>query len=312
MPFAPLAARPRAGRTLVRAGVACAVWTLCAASALADDVRLTNGSTVEGRATREGDVVVVRTRAGEVRLPAAEVAEIVAGPTRFDLYEARRKELEGGEQRDDADAHLALGDWCRDQRLDREARRHWQRAVELDPENRPAHGRLGHIRYDGRWLTDDEYHEARGFVRVDGKWVHRDELARERAAAAAAKAQEAHVRKVRDCVSRMASMKRRTRLLAKVELQEYAESIGDLRLASFASRVAESYNAQWARVRADLERGTVLTTVRATHSELKRPIPTLTTSLGANSTPVTIQLPELSIVSVKTTVLVPADIELDD
>jgi hypothetical protein len=45
---------------------------------------------------------------------------------------------------------------------------------------------------------------------------------------------------------------------------------------------------------------------------LKRPIPTITTSLGAFSTPVTIQLPELSVVSIKTTALIPADIELDE
>jgi hypothetical protein len=46
--------------------------------------------------------------------------------------------------------------------------------------------------------------------------------------------------------------------------------------------------------------------VRAQMASLKRPIPTLTTSLGAGSSPVTIQLPEVALVSIGTTVTVPA------
>ena len=106
----------------------------------------------------------------------------------------------------------------------------------------------------------------------------------------------------------MQSMKRKPRNAAKFELQKYAESIGDLRLASFASEVEEYYDASWRAVREEL----VKVEIRATMATLKRPIPTISTSLGASSTPVTIQLPELSIVSIKTTALIPTDIELDE
>ena len=77
-------------------------------------------------------------------------------------------------------------------------------------------------------------------------------------------------------------------------------------------KVAEHYNARWRAIREQGRRATALTEIRATHAQLQRPIPTLTTSLGANSTPVTIQLPELKIASVKTTVHVPLGIELDE
>jgi len=193
-----------------------------------------------------------------------------------------------------------------------EARRHWRRAVEIVADHRAAHGRLGHLRHDGRWMTETEYYEARGFVRRNREWVHRDDVQREERQRDRDRAARTHERKIKSCVRRMSSKKRKTRLTARVELQEYAESIGDLGLAAFASRVAEHYNDQWRIVRTQLTRGRVLTQIRATSSTLKRPIKEFQTSLGANSTPVRIQLPELAIVSVKTTVLIPASIELDE
>jgi len=280
--------------------------------ASADDVHLTNGGMVEGKARRVGDKVVIETPAGTVELAASEVQRIVVGKTRHDRYVERRDELAAGDDAKNADAHLRLGDWCKDNDLATEARRHWRRAVEVDADHRAAHHRLGHVRHDGRWMTETEYYEARGFIRRGGAWVHKGEAERADRQRAREKAARAHERKVQGCVHRMASKKRKARLTAKVELQEYAESLGDLGLAAFASDVAEHYNDQWRIVRARLTSGRVLTTVRATNTNLKRPTKEIQTSLGANSTPVRIQLPELSVVSVKTTVLIPADIELDE
>ena len=285
---------------------------LLAAPATADEVRLTNGGSVEGHATRDGDHVVVVTPAGEIRLRAEEVAEIVPGKTRHDLYREKAEALRAGEDDTDPDAHVALGDWCKEQGLGAEARRHWRRAVELDDAHRTAHARLGHIRYEGRWVTEDEYYTARGFVQRDGQWVERAQVEREEAEREARRAAREHERTIREAVARMASMKRKTRLAAKVALQRYAEEREDLRLAAFASEVADHYNAQWRAVKVALSHGSVLTEIRATQARLKRPIPELQTSLGALSTPVRIQLPELDVVSVRTTVLVPADIELDE
>ncbi len=295
-----------------RHALATLLLAAAAAAAAADDVHLTNGNTLEGHARRVGNEVVVVTAAGELRLPASEVREIVPGKTRRDRYVERLRALEKSARATDADAYVELGDWCAAQRLRAEAGRAFRRALELDADHRAAHVRLGHVRHEGRWLTEAQYYEARGFVRDGGAWVHRDELARRRARVAREKALRTHRDTIRSCVRRMQSQRRKERQLAKVELQEYAESIGDLRLASFASDVADGYNAQWRVIRQQLARGTALTEIRATQATLKRPIPVFTTSLGANSTPVRIQLPELAITSIRTTVLVPLDIELDE
>ncbi len=275
-----------------------------AGGALADEVLLVNGGKLSGKARREGDEVVVTTPHGESRLKSADVKSITPGRTVWDDYADKAKALDAK----DAAAEVALGDWCRENGLGGESRKHWKAALALDPDQEDARARLGFIRYDERWLTSDEYYRARGFVKIGDEWVPSDEARRRDAAKKESETLKKHVKTIRDSLARMQSMKRKTRLAGKLELQAYAESIGDTRLGGFATDVAAFYNAQWAEIR----RALVLVEVRATLSTLKRPIPTFTTSLGANTTPVTIQLPELSVVSVKTTALVPADIELDE
>lgn len=277
---------------------------LLANAASADEVLLKTGGKLVGRAEKTGDEVVVKSPNGEIRLKAADVESITKGRTVWDDYADKLKDADDK----DAAAQVKLGDWCKDQSLVREARKHWARAIEIDPDQADARKRLGFVRYDEKWLTEEQYYRARGFVREGGEWITSEESRRRASAKIEREALAKHQKTIREAVALMGSMKRKTRAQGKVELQKYAESIGDPGLAAFASQVEEYYNAAWRDVRQDL----VKLEVRATLATLKRPIPTLTTSLGAFSTPVTIQLPELSVVSVKTTVLVPADIELDE
>ncbi len=283
-----------------------------AAGAAADEVRLVNGNVVEGRAKRVGDTVVVVTTAGEVKLPAKDVASIVPGRSLVDDYDDRVAALATGGKNDGAADHLALAAWCRQNKLKSKSRQHLKKVLAFDPDHAEARKLLGYIRYDEQWMTEVEYYEARGFVLEKGKWVNRETVRRVKYEKDAKAAQKAHLAKINDCVKRMGSPLRKPRLLAKLELQEYAEGRSDLRLAAFASKVADHYNGQWREVRRILSRGTALTEVRATMTKLKRPIPVIQTSLGAGSTPVRIQTPELAIVSVKTTALIPLNIELDE
>ena len=274
------------------------------ASAAADEVLLVGGGTLVGKSERVGDDVVVTTPHGETRVKAADVKSITVGRTVWDDYADKLKATDTK----DAAALVVLGDWCREKGLGVEAKQHWTSAVAIDPDQADARKRLGFIRYDDRWLTQDDYYKARGFVKVDGEWISADEARRREVARKDAETLKKHVRTIKESISKMSSMKRKTRNEGKLALQKYAEERDDLKLGAFASDVEQFYNSQWRAIREEL----VLAQISTTNATLKRPIPTFTTSLGANSTPVTIQLPELSVVSVKTTVLVPADIELDE
>ena len=285
------------------------VLTLAAAAASrADDVVLANGNTLEGKARRDGDAVVVETSTGTIRLYAKDVKSITPGPTKEDAY---REQLAKAAPKDAA-GHLAMADWARDHGLPSFERQHLKAVVGLEPDHAAARARLGFVRYEDRWLTDEEYHLARGFVRVGGEWVSKDEVLRRESERRAKEAVAAHVKRIQGCITKMSSPKRKVRLEGRVALQEYAETLGDPSLAQFATQVATYYNDAWRAVKAEWEGGTATVEVRATKTELKRPIPTIETSLGGFSTPVRIQLPEMSVVSVRTTVRVPVSIELDD
>lgn len=275
-----------------------------AAVAAADEVLLESGGKLVGRATRVGEDVVVKTPTGEFRVPASQVKSITPGRTVWDEYDDKVKAADAK----DAKSQLDLGDWCKQKGLTTESRRHWKKAIEIDPDQADARARLGFIRYEDRWLTNDEYYKARGFVKVGNEWIPEDEARRRDAEKIQKAAFDKHIKTIRNALTKLSSMKRKTRAEGKLELQQYAESIGDTKLGSWATDVAQYMNSYWRSYREAL----ALVEVRATQATLKRPIPTFTTSLGAFSTPVTIQLPEVSVVSVKTTALVPADIELDE
>lgn len=279
-----------------------------AVTAAADEVHLSNGRKLEGKARRVGDEVVVQLAAGEVRLPAKDVLSITTAPTKDDLYRERVAKLDSK----DAAQQMALADWCRDQSLAAHERKHLEAVIGLDPDHEAARARLGFIRSDGAWLTQDEYHAARGFVKVGKEWVSKEELAQRQREKSAKAAMEAHLETIRGSMTKMSSPLRKVRLEGKVALQRYAEKIGDPKLADFAGTVARWYNDQWRQVKAEWEGAEATVTVRATKAELKRPIPVIETSLGAFSTPVRIQLPELSVVRVQTTARLPVTIELDE
>ncbi|MCE9634857.1 MAG: hypothetical protein K8T90_04055 [Planctomycetes bacterium] len=284
------------------------LWVGAAASAHADDVLLANGNKLEGKARRDGEFVVIETATGTMRLDAKDVKSITVAPTKEDVY---REQLAKAAPKDAA-GHVAMADWARDHGMPTFETKHLKAAIDSDPDHAAARARLGFIRYEDRWVTDEEYHLARGFVRVGGAWVSKDEILRRESERRAKEMAAAHVKRIQACIAKMSSPKRKVRMEGRVALQEYAETLGDPSLAQFATQVATYYNESWRAVKAESEGGTATVDVRATMTQLKRPIPTIETSLGGFSTPVRIQLPEMSVVSIRTTVRVPISIELDD
>ncbi|MCG3135784.1 MAG: hypothetical protein HMLKMBBP_03540 [Planctomycetes bacterium] len=310
MPRTP-AVRSVPAALLAVAGTAFAL-TASALTARADEVLLVNGGKLEGKARTVGSEVVIDTGSGEIRLAKDEVKQIVPGKTRKDLYAEKSAALDAAGTAKDPAKRMELADWCRDQKLADLEKKELRTVLVLDPDHEGARARLGYVRSDGRWMTEDEYRLSRGFVKVGTEWIAKEELERRRAIAEAERAQKEHVKTIRDCIAKMQSPLRKPRAEGKLALIRYAEKIGDTGLADFAGKVAAFYNESWRQVKAEQDAATATVTVRATKSELKRPIPTVSTSLGAFSTPVTIQLPELSIMSVNSTVRVPIKIELDE
>jgi hypothetical protein len=70
-----------------------------------------------------------------------------------------------------ADDFVALGKSARDKNLQRQARRAFDKALELEPDNSAARLALGHVKFEGQWMSSDEANRARGMVKHGESWV---------------------------------------------------------------------------------------------------------------------------------------------
>ncbi|TET35899.1 MAG: hypothetical protein E3J72_09680 [Planctomycetota bacterium] len=82
--------------------------------ARADIVHLKDGRKIEGRVTREGNLVKIRQKYGCISVPNSEVLRIEKKPTLEEIFENRLAELAN----DDANGHYALYRWAKQNRFD--------------------------------------------------------------------------------------------------------------------------------------------------------------------------------------------------
>lgn len=138
--------------------------------AWADLVYLTNGRVLEGRVREENGKVIIERPDGTITIPAERVERIERQPSVLDEYEQRAALIDvkaaGAAQR-----FVELGRWCAERRMNNAERQCYRRAVELDPDCAVARIALGFVKYDGAWLTQEEFQQARGLVRYGEAWV---------------------------------------------------------------------------------------------------------------------------------------------
>ncbi len=280
-------------RTLV--ALTLMVAFLCG-SAVADVVHLTNGKSIEGTVVTQGDKVKVRTQYGFVVLKKSEIARIEKGSSLEAEWTARRSAIKDK----DIPARFRLALWAKDKGWTKKAREEFEAILKLDPNHRGAHYTLGHVRYDGKWMTEDQAMKAQGYVKLDGRWVTAEEKVLLEVDASYRKRVMAIQAKVTAFVKAMASPSKAVRKKYHRNLVTLARKLESPELEKKANEVAAWYDQAYQALAA---RG--LIEVRAQMATLKRPIPTFSTSLGAGTTPVTLHLPEVALVSIGTTVSVP-------
>ncbi|MHC4503333.1 MAG: hypothetical protein ACYTFI_08520 [Planctomycetota bacterium] len=150
----------------------------------ADVVVLADGRKIEGTVKREGDVYVITGRFGTTtRVPVYEVAEIRKTKSSFDDFTKKRDALEAKGDKATAEEWFELATFAVKQNLTKQARDTYEKVISLDPAHEEAHKALGHVRYEGTWMTEERAMALKGMVKVDGRWVRRDDAgdaARER------------------------------------------------------------------------------------------------------------------------------------
>ena len=140
-------------------GALLAALLAVAGVASADEVHLESGRSIEGKASAQGNKVVIAVESGHIVLSRNDVARIEHATA--PLVEAERREAKLAP--DDRTGLLQLADFCRDHGLAGKERDLLQRLLRLEPDHEGARRRLG-------------------FVRTDHGWEQRRELARREAA----------------------------------------------------------------------------------------------------------------------------------
>ena len=291
---------------------------LLAPSALADEVHLKDGRILSGKVVRSGKQVYVSDRDAKYVLKDAEIDKIVPARGFMDEFEERLAALPN----DDPEAIYEFGLWLEENEWPTRATRCYERVIEIDADHRGARRKLGYKLFEGEWVSPDELKRKRGLVQweVDGQWYTKHDLAQIEADIVKNEKFRQQIerqrkvnKKVQGMLQEFATFDKRKRAKAYEKLYSYAEELNSPEMRKFADDTKAYYDQYVRHLCAQIRSRTE---VNATRTRLKRPIETFETNLGAAisgvlpaQTPVRIQLPEISIASVQTTVDIPAGCE---
>ncbi len=134
----------------------------------ADRIVLTDGRVLEGVIVEENeDFIIVDTGRSKKTIELHRIALIEKSADIFSEYEQSLEDLRSH----DVDGAYELGLWCMNKGLYPQAIDLFHRVIRLDKGHREAHEQLGYRRYNGEWLTEEEYLLREGYVRYEGEWI---------------------------------------------------------------------------------------------------------------------------------------------
>jgi hypothetical protein len=159
---------------------ALALWSATALSAAAavpsgDEYifKLASGGEIRGKFLNFDErprtqYLIETSSGGRLTLDKDDVAEFSRKPARELEYEQLRPTYP-----DTVVGQLALAEWCKQNQLLEARKTHLERVVQLDPEHEQAHKALGHRRFEGKWMTYEQYmHDIVGKTFLPGVgWV---------------------------------------------------------------------------------------------------------------------------------------------
>jgi hypothetical protein len=308
---------------MARAAVLVVLSLAAAPAALADRLELADGRVVEGVVAEEGDELRVTSRFGDSVLPRKDVVKWEKARPFEEEWRERLAAIPAA----DAAGRARLARWLSESGRPAEAEATAALVLEADPENAVAHEVLGHVRFRGRWMHPDEAKREQGLVRrgdrwyTPAEWQILDESGRREAEAAEAQAVarrrgEAVNAAIRLMLAKDQSLreegeKRLVAIAREAESKEIESLVPQVRAYAAANdRMAAAIAGP-----AGESRGRMIAETRIQLARLKRPIGTIATSLASGPTgvpvstnaPVVIQLPELEVITLKSTVVIPTN-----
>ena len=147
----------------------CCITCQTASLALADQVVLSNGASLVGKAdsahSDANSTGITLENGIEISLSVSSVRAVVAPD------EAKQFYLKNSEKaKDTAEAHQTVINWANKSGLRDVAQAHYQRLTDLEPDNRAAWAALSYSETSQGWIPRDRYWQSKGLVRESGRW----------------------------------------------------------------------------------------------------------------------------------------------
>ncbi len=247
---------------------------------------------------RSDGEVHFKLHSGKAIFKESEVLRIVRGQSATQIYQRRRAELAFT----DVAGHYKLAQWCKVQGLRKQMIAELNRVTEIEPDHRGARNLLGQLKVGKRWLPKRQAMRALGYIWHRHKWHRPESLTKAQREQAIKRRVGQFTGKVEGLLKLVASPKDLVRLRARDSLLAFARDEGLPQLAEVAGRLYRQYSGYW------MSRRKVVTEIRLGFTSVGNPMRTLTLNLGGTSSlPVTIQLPQVSSISAKTTTILPGN-----
>lgn len=150
-----------------------ALAALLVSTAHADRIRLRGGGEIQGvvlptppEAEEAEALVLTKTSSRPLEFRPEQILKVIPEEDELREYLDRREQ-----ERTTGEEEYQFGLWCDQNGLTGPAEIHYRNAIELDKDHAGAHKKLGHVLYNGNWMTYDEMRQRQGLVKYKGQWI---------------------------------------------------------------------------------------------------------------------------------------------
>ncbi|MDQ7778146.1 MAG: hypothetical protein RDV41_00350 [Planctomycetota bacterium] len=291
-------------RSLLASLAVLSVALLFVPQATADILHLDGGGKVEGVVTDKGTHYEVLTTTGTSTIQKGQVLMIERKESVIEKYRTAAAEV----KKDDAEGHFGLAMICKEGKWASKMREELQKVIEINPDHEGARKELGFEKYEGKWMTHDEVMAAKGFLKLEGQWVTQAYIDKVDAWRLKIQKIGQNEDKMNKILRRMASSSVKTREKATGEFAIVAKEAGITNNEEVANEIKDYYDDAWQAV-LEAESQRVVSEMRVADARIIQ-MRQMDIAAGTEPFPVIMQLPQLSIMSAKTTVIIPVRIKL--
>ncbi len=271
----------------------------CAGQLCADILHLENGGKVEGIVKDAGKNYEVETITGLSTISKDQVLMYERKECILNKYYEAAAKVKA----DDVEGHFALALLCKEGKWTSKMRFELNKVIELNPDHERARAELGHVKYEGKWMTRDEMYQAKGYVKFEGQWVSHDYMKQVDEWKKNILAIEKREQKINKLLWNMAARSAKVREKALADFIVAAKEAGMGNAQAVGKEVEGFYADAWERIM-EIERQNVVAEVWVADARIVN-VRNMDIAQGSEPFPVIMQLPAISIMSAKTTTIIP-------